>query len=134
MQRLKGGKRADVDAILRQLTGRQHRAQLPAIVNKRDISLTQLLVINHHGDMISPRLLAAGFGEVVQIGGLLLRVSKLQRRRVKIVVGQRPAQRTETKHHRRHRRQRHRPPGGNGQQGILPHPGCCYSFHAGAVR
>ncbi|MCS5960900.1 hypothetical protein LNP74_20635 [Klebsiella pneumoniae subsp. pneumoniae] len=36
IQRLKAGKH-DVDAILRQLTGRQHRAQLPAIVNKRDI-------------------------------------------------------------------------------------------------
>lgn len=63
MQRLKGGKRADVDAILRQLTRRQHQAQLPAIVNKRDISLIQLLVINHHGDRISPWLLAAGLAK-----------------------------------------------------------------------
>lgn len=134
MQRLKSRKRANVNPILRQLPGRQHRLQLPAIVNKGDIGLAQLLVVNHHGDRISPRLLPAGFGEVVQIGGLLLRVGKLQRRRIKIVVGQRPAQRAETAHHRRQRRQRQRPSGGDGQRGILPHPGCCYSFHAGAVR
>ncbi len=53
MQRLKGGKGADVDPIIRQLTGRQHRLQLPAIVNKRNISLTQLLIVNHHGDRVS---------------------------------------------------------------------------------
>lgn len=84
------------------------------------------------GDRVSP----AAVRRVWQSSAdrrLLLRVGN-QRRRVKIVVSQRPAQRAETTDHRRQRRQRQRPSGGDGQRGILPHPGCCYSFHAGAVR
>ena len=51
------------------------RQQLTIILNKLNRLLAHLLVVNPHRHRIAPRLLAAGFGEIVQVSGFLLRVA-----------------------------------------------------------